>query len=382
MKGPKLTVIVVPVARCNMSCAYCYITAPSGGSMDDTILHTIFAKVFHYNGPDAISDFCWHGFEPLLAGKRFYENVVKIQKQEFGQFPVVNSLQTNGTLLTPELVEFLIANEFRLGVSLDGPQFIHDEYRRYHSGKGTFVDVMRGIDLIREIDANIGVIGVLTPLGAEHIADIYDFFKRERLEFDLLPVTPVKEDSRQNKALRLSPKQYATAAVKLFDLWFSDSEPPRIRSCDSWTLAVLGTTIGQECGYSGNCFVRFISVDPCGDVWPCDRFNGVHGFKLGNILSDSLTETIIPKAEELLAARRKVIEHSCNSCPAYTACQGGCPHQAFAYRADYRLKDYFCEAYKAIFQYIKPKVKAQLERAYTLTNTDSQKVANSERKRP
>lgn len=377
MKGSKLKVIVIPEARCNMSCGYCYITAPSGGRMDDTVLHTLFAKVFHYNGADAISEFVWHGFEPLLAGRRFYEKVVKIQKLEFSQFPVVNYLQTNGTLLTPRLVEFLIASGFRLGVSLDGPQFIHDEYRRYPNGKGTFVDVMRGIDLIREVEASVGVIGVLTPFSIEHITDIYDFFKRERLEFDLLPVTPVKEDSRQNKALRLTPKQYATAAIKLFDLWFSDSQPPQIRSCDSWTLAVLDTTIGQECTYSGNCFERHISIDPCGDVWPCERFDGVDGFKFGNILTDDLTETIIPKIEELVTARRKVIERSCGSCSWYPVCQGGCPHQAFAFKEDYQLKDYFCEAYKAIFQHIKPKVEAQLERAYILTNTGSQKVANS-----
>ncbi len=295
MKGPKLTVIVVPVARCNLSCAYCYITAPSGGSMDDTILHTVFTKVFHYNGADAISEFIWHGFEPLLAGKRFYENVVKIQNQEFSQFPVVNRLQTNGTLLTSELAEFSTTNKFRLGVSLDGPQFIHDEYRRYPSGKGSFIDAMHGIDLIRRIGGSVAAIGVLTPLGAEHITDIYDFFKREKLDFDLLPVTLVRKDDKQSKALRLTPKQYATAAIELFDLWFSDSQPPQIRSCDSWTLAALGTTIGQECTYSGNCFARNITVDPCGNVWPCERFNGVDRFKLGNILTDSLTETIIPQ---------------------------------------------------------------------------------------
>lgn len=368
MKGPKLTVIAVPVAQCNLSCSYCYITAPSGGSMDDTTLHTMFAKVFHYNGADAISEFIWHGFEPLIAGKHFYENVVKIQKQEFAQFPVVNRLQTNGTLLTPELVGFLIANRFRLGVSIDGPQFIHDEYRKYPSGKGTFIDVMRGTDLIRKIGASIGVIGVLTPLGAKHIADIYDFFKRENLDFDLLPVTPVKKGSKQNRALRLTPKRYATAAIELFDLWFSDSQPPQIRSCDSWTLAALGTTINQECTYSGNCFVKNICIDACGDVWPCERFNGIDSFKLGNILIDSLTETIIPKAEELLAARRKLIERSCSSCTLYSVCQGGCPHQALAFRGDYRLKDYFCDAYKAIFQYIKPKVEAQLEKARVLTS--------------
>lgn len=381
MKGPKVGVIVIPVARCNLSCAYCYITAPSGGRMDDTILHTIFAKVFHYNGADAISKFTWHGFEPLLAGKPFYEKVVKIQKQEFSQFPVVNYLQTNGTLLTPELAEFLIASGFRLGVSLDGPQLTHDKYRRYPSGKGTYVDVMRGIDSIRKTGASLGVIGVLTSSGAEHIAEIYDFFKRERLEFDLLPVTLVKEDSKQNKAFRLTPKQYGTAAIKLFDLWFSDSQPPQIRSCDSWTLAVLGTTIGQECTYSGNCFVRNISVDPCGDVWPCERFDGVDGFKLGNILTDDITEIINSKVEELVTARRKVIERSCGPCSWYPVCQGGCPHQAFAFKKDYRLKDYFCEAYKAIFQHIKPKVEAQLERAYILTNTGSQKVANSSERR-
>lgn len=374
MNHRKLTPIIVPKEQCNLSCTYCYNPPRSGDIMDIMTLYATLEKVLYYNGVNVTSEFILHGSEPLLAGRDFYENLVKLQKNKFSRFPVANYLQTNGLLLTPELLEFFTTNEFHLGISVDGPRYIHDRYRKDAEGKGTFSDVMRSIDLTKKAGARIGTLGVLTKSSAEHIEEVYNFFKAEKLDFDLLPFTPPAKDNTRNKELILTPKEYADAAIKLFDLWFSDPQPPGMRSCESWTLTALGAT-ETECTYSGNCFVNYITVGPSGDVWPCNRFYKVNDFRLGNILTNSLSETIIPKAEALLSERQKKIESSCSGCDIYSACRGGCPSQAFTYTGDYRLRDHFCEAYKNILHYIKPKIKAQLEKAgaryYQSENNDA-----------
>jgi uncharacterized protein len=373
MNNRKLTTIMIPIEQCNLSCAYCYNTERSGDIMDDKTLYATFEKVLDYNGADVTTNFIWHGSEPLLAGKHFYENVIKIQKDKFSRFPISNNIQTNGVLVTPEFIKFFAENDFHLGISIDGPQYIHDKYRRYADGKETFSDVMRGIDLTKKTNVDVGALGVLTKSSAEHIGEVYDFFKAEKLDFDLLPFAPGAKDYIGNEELGLTSEDYSNAAIKLFDLWLSDSQPLGIRSCDSWALAALGVR-SPECTYSGDCLTKYITVGPSGDVWPCNRFYRVDDFKLGNILTDSLSGTIIPKAEELQSARQKKIESSCGECQAYVSCQGGCPSQAFAYKGDYQLKDSFCEAYKTILQHADLKVKTQLENAGFEQLSDVQSV--------
>jgi uncharacterized protein len=103
-------------------------------------------------------EFIWHGGEPLLAGLKFYREAVEIQRawRQQGK-KITNFLQANATLITPEWVRFFKENDFLIGVSLDGPKEFHDQVRCYSTGKGSYDEVMRGIDFVassRDIQRN------------------------------------------------------------------------------------------------------------------------------------------------------------------------------------------------------------------------------------
>lgn len=91
-----------------------------------------------------VASFAWQGGEPLLAGKPFFEQVVRLQAAYAPPRTVIsNALQTNGTLLDAEWAAFFKQYAFLIGVSLDGPQPIHDKHRVTGSGAGSYQAVMR-----------------------------------------------------------------------------------------------------------------------------------------------------------------------------------------------------------------------------------------------
>ena len=45
------------------------------------------------------------------------------------------SISTNGTLMTDEKIHFLVAHEFAVSISLDGPKESHDRYRIYRNDR-------------------------------------------------------------------------------------------------------------------------------------------------------------------------------------------------------------------------------------------------------
>ena len=89
--------------------------------------------------------FSWQGGEPTLLGVEFFEKVVALEKKyQRPGLHIENDLQTNGTLLNDEWYAFLRENKFLVGLSIDGPQELHDRYR---VNKGGAADIRQSISL-------------------------------------------------------------------------------------------------------------------------------------------------------------------------------------------------------------------------------------------
>ena len=148
---------------CNLNCEYCFYLEKKAlyGTgedyrMPDEVLAT-FIRSYIDAQPTPVVEFVWQGGEPTLLGMDFFKRVVRLQKSLAGQKTITNSLQTNGTLLTEKWCAFLKKHGFMVGISLDGPEEIHDRYRRDRKGNGTFHRVMRGLKLLQkhEVDFNV-----------------------------------------------------------------------------------------------------------------------------------------------------------------------------------------------------------------------------------
>ena len=184
-------------ARCNLACSYCYYLEKGGmygdggpGMMTDDLLE-LFIKQYMACQTQREVLFTWHGGEPLLRPLSFYRRVVALQRKHAGGHLVDNCIQTNGTLLTEEWCRFLKDNNWLVGVSLDGPQWMHDRHRRDNRGEGTFQKVMRGVELLDRHGVEWNAMAVVNSHNAEHPREFYRFFRDIGCRF--IQFTPVVE---------------------------------------------------------------------------------------------------------------------------------------------------------------------------------------------
>jgi uncharacterized protein len=127
-------------------------------------------------------EFLWHAGEPLIAGKAFYERVLdSINQHNIHHINVKNSIQTNGVLIDKEWADLFFENQFSVGVSIDGPSFIHDVNRHTRTGQPTHSKVMDGLCHLRSSGISPGVLAVLTESSLGHAEDIYEFFFQNEL---------------------------------------------------------------------------------------------------------------------------------------------------------------------------------------------------------
>lgn len=148
-------------AVCNLACKYCYYLEKtnlykdnkSKYVMSDSLLEKFIKEYINSQTMPQVL-FTWHGGETLMRPLSFYQKVIELQKKYANGRTIDNCIQTNGTLLNDEWCEFFHNNHWLVGVSIDGPQDFHDEYRKNKQGKPSFVKVMQGIKLLKNIRWN------------------------------------------------------------------------------------------------------------------------------------------------------------------------------------------------------------------------------------
>ena len=121
----------------------------------------------------------------------FYKKALDLQRRYADGRLIDNALQTNGTLLTDEWCEFFREHNFLIGISIDGPQEFHDEYRRARGGQPSFQKVMRGIELLKKHGVEWNAMGVVNDFNADYPLDVYHFYKEIGCRY--IQFTPIVE---------------------------------------------------------------------------------------------------------------------------------------------------------------------------------------------
>ena len=145
-------VMIKPVGSiCNLACDYCYYQEkgkfyPEAKNqiLSEELLERFIAQYMACQTMGEVL-FTWHGGEPLMRPISFYQKALALQRKYARGRQVANCLQTNGTLLTDEWCRFFRENHFLIGLSIDGPQRIHDHYRRSKQGLPSYYKVRKGI---------------------------------------------------------------------------------------------------------------------------------------------------------------------------------------------------------------------------------------------
>ena len=369
----RLTAIVKPTHECNLSCTYCYVREDAEeGRMNNKTLENVFIQLTK-NSKDKYIHIIWHGGEPLLMGLDFYKKIVDLCKRfKKKGYHISNGIQSNGILVTDELLDFVEKeNDFRLGLSLDGPKEVNDKTRVYKDGRGAFDDIIKGIrkvnkrsenGKVRMLNLGGGVITVLHKKNINKIDKIYDFFRQEKINIKINPLINPGTAKGNVKDLEISPREYAKAMIELFDMWINEYNSIDI---DPFTMIMgnLMTGIPIGCNYSISCRQNFISIGPKGDIYPCGRFDGEKNFWMGNINErDGLEKALSSKIQRKLSKRNLETIPGCNICDYSNVCNGGCMHNALM-TGNVLGEDNYCVAYKKIFNHIENFLHSELNKA-------------------
>src|SRR5690349_12640255 len=183
---PRITSLLIKPASavCNLDCAYCfyldrdadpYKSLPARRMTDDTLERLVDTYMF-YSYPNSV--FAFQGGEPTLAGLKFFEKLVTLQKQygRNGQ-NVSNALQTNAVLIDESWCDVFREYSWLLGVSIDGPEEMHDLYRYNKGGQGTWRKVIQAIEVLQKKKVDFNALCVLSQANVEKPRELYKFYK-------------------------------------------------------------------------------------------------------------------------------------------------------------------------------------------------------------
>ena len=211
--------MIKPVgAICNLDCTYCYYLHKEDllGSSEqfritDEILETHIQQYIEGQDRDEVV-FSWQGGEPTLLGLEFFQKVVELeQKYKKPSQRIENDLQTNGTLLTDEWGAFLKQHGFLVGLSIDGPEELHDHYRVAKDGKPTFDKVFAASQMLHRHRVPFNVLCVVNRVNARRPLDVYRFLKNEvrPREMQFIPCVEPKDFTS------VAPQKWDPAVVAL-----------------------------------------------------------------------------------------------------------------------------------------------------------------------
>jgi uncharacterized protein len=349
--------VIKPTHICNLACTYCYNDDVRDPIMRPEVLERTISESFRYardHGFDGVQ-FIWHGGEPMVPGLKFYERIVGLQAKHSGGLPMRNSIQTNGTLINEHWIEFLKKNDYSVSISIDGPKEMHDQARVDHRGNGSFDRVLRAIRMVKGANLGLGVIFVVTKANISKLEEIYDFIAKEKLPFQIVPITKSGSARDTYGEIGLQPEEYGDAWIKVYDKWLIADDS--YVYCQDFALKTQAIHQGfpADCVGLSSCISTNISADPMGDIYPCATLSGHEMNKFGNIMESSLDEIMLSRVAVDYRARE--VDPYCSTCKWQHVCHGGCLARSQKFFGNHHRRDYYCPSLFKIYEHIEMRLK-------------------------
>ncbi|WP_086968462.1 anaerobic sulfatase maturase [Vibrio coralliirubri] len=387
----KIQALAKPIgAVCNIDCTYCYYLGKQGlldyssrasVSMDKAALERYIKQYIEAQNTAEII-FSWHGGEPTLLGVEYFEYVVELQAKYCPEVSTItNDIQTNGTLLNEQWCKFFKKHEFVVGVSIDGPEHIHNHYRKNRAGRGTFEKTMRGIKLLKKHKVQFATLTCVNDVSSRKPLEVYRFLRDEvqPSQIQFIPVVDKLSASTNSQwhsygDLAIIPvkglvepwsvlaKGWGHFLTTIFDEWLNhDFGHVFIPYFDNF----FGVWMGHEssmCTLSEICG-KGLAVEPNGDVYSCDHYV-FDEFLLGNIEQKPLGSLALSfKQQQFGFAKSKSLPTQCRECDYRFACYGECPKNRILTTASGEVGlNYLCSGWMDFFTHIDPIITEILKR--------------------
>ena len=350
---------------CNLDCSYCFYLKkekywPERHSwrMSDEILEQYVKQYIEAHQVNEVN-FAWQGGEPTLMGVDFFRRAVELQRKYARPgMNISNAFQTNGTLLDDEWGEFLHENNFLIGISIDGPPKMHDQYRLDKGGKPTSGQVIAGLRMLQKHKVEHNILCVVNRTNSEHPKEVYNYFKELGAEFmQFIPIVEMvgdmgEEGDNLTTSRSVRPEQYGRFLCGIFDEWVvQDIGRIFVQIFDIALEAWMGY-IPSLCIFNETCGDAMI-IEHNGDIYSCDHYV-FPDYRLGNIMEEPLGEMVAsPFQRKFGTDKKNKLPKQCQECDVRFVCNGGCPKNRFRTTADGEPGlNYLCAGYMRFFRHI------------------------------
>ncbi|WP_328462120.1 FxsB family radical SAM/SPASM domain protein [Actinoplanes sp. NBC_00393] len=357
--------------RCNLACDYCYVYEHADQSwrerprvMSDTVRDAAlgrFAEHARRHGLEKVR-ILLHGGEPLLYGR---ERIARLAEAARAAFPdgcdVELGMQTNGVLVDAPMVALLVEHGIRVGVSVDGRAADHDRHRRTADGRGSFAAVARGLELLGRAENRAAYAGVLCTVAVDTdpIGCYEQLIAFRPPAIDLLLPHANWDNPPWRPAGRRTP--YADWLFAIFDRWYREPEPPRIRLFDDAVALVLGGSArGEQLGLSPS---GVVVVESDGAIEQVDALKSAYAGACAtglDVFHDDLDAALRDPGIVARQIGRAALSQECLSCPAVAYCGGG--HYAHRYRrgTGFLAPSVYCADLRVFVRHVHRRVAADL----------------------
>ena len=371
-------------AACNLGCKYCFFLSKENlygeresPLMDEATLESYIRQLMA-SSPNGQVEVAWQGGEPMLRGLDFYRRSVDLadKYRKSGQ-RILHTIQTNGTLVDDEWAAFFKANNYLIGLSVDGPRELHDAYRVDKKGQGSFDSAVRGWHCLRKHGVDVNILCTIHAANADHPLEVYRFF-RDELKVEYIQLIPIVERATEQTIVfanqgwgghrgidrplykqegnlvtdrTVTAGQFGRFLIGIFDEWVQrDVGKVYVTTFD----VTLGSWLGQHnsCIVAPNCGMS-LALEHNGDVYSCDHYVEPDHW-LGNLKGTPLKALVSSEKQRCFGQGKfETLPRHCKECPVLFACYGECPRNRFIAAPDGEAGlNYLCAGYRAFFTHV------------------------------
>jgi uncharacterized protein len=344
--------------KCNLACGYCLAGAAQHmPHMSDEVAYRTVDLAYAMDTPDGIT-FEFSGGEPFLRFRLMQDLVEYIRNHpRRNNRTVYVSLQTNGTLLDEQRVEWIRQNGIIVGLSLDGDPASHNHSRPQVNGGESFSKVLRGIDLLQRADVGFGVLLVLNRSNIGSVQSMVDFLVENGISSIKLNPVAYLGTGRQNwNSFGVTQDEVVAYFRAFIELIVERGCPIIEANLFDMVRHVVSKQRHSRCirGYCG-AGDTFSAIAADGSIYPCGRATQSPKLKLGHVLSETgcLNASARNNSHILeIRVRRPGTLEDCTTCTYRELCQSGCSAQAFERYGTVRHKTPECTFYKSMYPFL------------------------------
>jgi uncharacterized protein len=347
--------------NCNLNCKYCYLgdreKAETEQISADNVL-VVLAKLAQDCRNNKKIHITFHGGEPLLLREDVYREIFSFAKdlaERKGEEIFSFSIQSNLTLLTPNICKLFAENNVSIGTSIDGPKYIHDSQRVFSHNLGTHDLVMDKVSLARDHGLKVGALCLATKLSLGRHNEIYNFFKNECINFKTNSLFMSGSAQTNRRFLETTEEEYTNFLKEIFDLWYEDDPVIIIDNLFDLMGLIIKNKPSGSCSRF-NCSSYHLTISPNGSCYTCGRTTQDDTFYLGNLIEGKISDLINSETFGYLAERSPDRIKECQDCSLAQLCGAGCMYEAYLKHGTIYAPDRNCSSFIDLYHHISSKI--------------------------